>query len=246
MRKKVLAFDLDGTLAKSKQRITDEMAETLARLSENYIIVIITGGKLEQINTQVMNPIGFPSPIMHNFYLLPACGSQGYGYKNYTWCEIWNYALFLREKVEIYTQWEQSTLGLKMHVFPTRWGEIAEDRGSQITFSMLGQNAPLEEKAKWDPDRDKRKRIIAQMNLPDFDIKIGGTTSIDVTRKGLDKAFGLSQLLKTLKLDKEDVLFYGDALQPGGNDYAVKMMGIDCIEVENPDHTFKLLQLLIP
>jgi len=36
-------------------------------------------------------------------------------------------------------------------------GELIEDRGSQITYSGLGQFAPLAEKVKWDPDFSKRK-----------------------------------------------------------------------------------------
>lgn len=70
------------------------------------------------------------------------------------------------------------------------WGERIEDRGSQITFSGLGQHAPLAAKAAWDPDFAKRKRLQAALGLalPGFAVRIGGSTSVDITRAGIDKA----------------------------------------------------------
>ena len=69
------------------------------------------------------------------------------------------------------------------------WGEVIEDRGSQITFSALGQQAPLEEKKKWDPDFTKRKKIKAVLDtlIPEFSVRLGGATSVDVTKQGSTK-----------------------------------------------------------
>ena len=49
-------------------------------------------------------------------------------------------------------------------------GKVIEDRGSQVTFSALGQQAPLAEKEKWDPDFVKRKKIAAILKtlIPEF------------------------------------------------------------------------------
>ena len=76
------------------------------------------------------------------------------------------------------------------------WGELIEDRESQITYSALGQQAPLKEKKKWDPDFAKRKKIkaILDWSLPDFSVRLGGSTSIDVTLPGIDKAYGIRKL----------------------------------------------------
>ena len=73
------------------------------------------------------------------------------------------------------------------------WGEVIEDRGSQITFSALGQQAPLEQKDKWDPDFTKRKKIKAILDtlIPEFSVRMGGATSIDITKPGIDKAYGI-------------------------------------------------------
>ncbi len=94
---------------------------------------------------------------------------------------------------------------------------MIEDRGSQITFSALGQEAPLDEKKKWDPDFKKREKIkeILKPLIPDFSIQLGGSTSIDVTRPGIDKAYGVKKLQETLGIAIEDMIFVGDAVFPG-------------------------------
>src|SRR3546814_19409435 len=76
------------------------------------------------------------------------------------------------------------------------WGERIEDRGSQITFSGLGQAAPLKEKEAWDPDRQKRTALQAPLRatLPDLSINLGGTTSNDVPRAGEDRGYGRKRL----------------------------------------------------
>jgi phosphomannomutase len=101
------------------------------------------------------------------------------------------------------------------------WGPLVEDRESQITFSALGQQAPLEAKKDWDPDFAKRKAIKALLDvtLPDFPVRLGGSTSIDVTLPGIDKAYGIHKLRDVLHIDIAEMLYVGDALFPGGNDY---------------------------
>jgi phosphomannomutase len=127
------------------------------------------------------------------------------------------------------------------------WGEVIEDRGSQITFSALGQDAPLQEKKVWDPDFSKRKQmqVILSKSLPDFSVRLGGTTSIDVTRIGIDKAYGISKLTEILGIGKEKMLFVGDAIFPGGNDYAVKEAGVDSIEVRDSTESKRVIQAII-
>ena len=108
------------------------------------------------------------------------------------------------------------------------WGELIEDRGSQITFSALGQQAPLEEKKKWDPDFTKRKKIKALLDklIPEFSVRLGGTTSIDVTKPGIDKAYGIRKLRDILGIAIQEMIFIGDALFPGGNDYPAEEAGV--------------------
>ena len=126
------------------------------------------------------------------------------------------------------------------------WGDLIEDRGSQITFSALGQEAPLAEKVKWDPDFAKRQKIEAVLEpmIPGFSIRLGGATSIDVTRPGIDKAYGIRKLKETLDVSIAEMIFVGDAIFPGGNDYPAKQAGVESIRVRDPEETKRVIEAI--
>ena len=117
--------------------------------------------------------------------------------------------------------------------------EIIENRLSQVTFSALGQKAGTEEKYAWDPDCKKREQIVlrAKEKAPEFDYEIGGTTSINAIKPGMNKEFGMTHLLEELNVEKSDILYFGDMTQPGGNDFPVVNMGIDTITVRSHEDT---------
>ena len=94
----------------------------------------------------------------------------------------------------------------------------------------MGQEAP-KEKNKWDLDFAKRKKIkgILDAFIPEFSVRIGGSTSIDVTKPGIDKAYGIGKLLDLLHVSLKEMIYVGDALFPGGNDYAAEQAGVDCV-----------------
>ena len=127
------------------------------------------------------------------------------------------------------------------------WGEQIDDRDSQITFSALGQHAPLDAKKAWDPDRKKRVKLeqLIRKAIPEFSVNIGGTTSIDITREGIDKAYGIRKLRDRLKIPVSDMLFVGDALYEGGNDYPARASGAECIQVRDPEETKKIIATII-
>jgi HAD superfamily hydrolase (TIGR01484 family) len=127
------------------------------------------------------------------------------------------------------------------------WGAQVEDRGSQITFSALGQSAPLDEKKMWDPDFTKRQKIKAILDslIPEFSVRLGGTTSVDVTKPGIDKAYGIRKLRDTLGIGIDEMLFIGDALFPGGNDYPAKEAGAESIQVRDPSESKCVIQAII-
>ena len=127
------------------------------------------------------------------------------------------------------------------------FGARIEDRGSQITYSALGQRAPVSAKRAWDPSGDKRERLRAavQALLPAFEVRAGGATSIDVTMKGIDKAYGVGALIRQLKLQPNQVLFVGDRLEPGGNDYPVRSLGVHVLPVAGPEQTLELIRQIL-
>ena len=127
------------------------------------------------------------------------------------------------------------------------WGEAIEDRGSQITYSALGQQAPLGEKGKWDPDFAKRQKIQAILDtfIPEFSVRLGGSTSIDVTKPGINKAYGIRKLRDILGISLKEMIFIGDALFVGGNDYPAEEAGVVSIPVRGPSETKPVTEAII-
>jgi phosphomannomutase len=174
---------------------------------------------------------------------MPTSGTRLYTWEN-NWVEKYAENLTTNEKEKIMLALNNALR--KVNYTPPKkvFGEIIEDRGSQITFSALGQKAPNELKNAWDPTREKRQRITdnIQRKLIGFDVRIGGSTSIDITKRGVNKGYGVRKLKQFLNMPDEEIVFVGDALFYGGNDYPVKAMGIDCLEVKNPEDTKQLVR----
>lgn len=246
--KRVLAFDLDDTLAVTKSPLSDEMVEVLSQILYSFDVCVISGGKFEQFQKQIVNRLHLDGHRLSRLHLMPTCGTRYYRYDEID--EEWKlqYAEDLtdEQKSRIRKVLEESAKELGLwEEHPA--GEIIEDRLSQITYSALGQQATAEDKYAWDPDNTKKLAIrdLAAERLPDLEVRTGGTTSIDVTRIGIDKAYGMQKLIDELDISKEDILFFGDKLQEGGNDYPVKAYGIDSLEVLHHEDTIARLQTIL-
>ncbi len=234
--KKLIAFDLDDTLAITKSEISDRMSELLGRLLEKYDVCVITGGRFEQIQKQVVKRLDVSPHILNKLHLMPTCGTRYYRYDELDAKWVMQYAedLTKEQKAKIVTALE--TVAKEMGIWcDTPAGEIIEDRYSQITMSALGQQATPEDKYEWaEKYKDVRpvyRDKVAEL-LPDLEVRIGGTTSTDITLPGIDKAYGMRKIIDAIDISKDEILFLGDKLQEGGNDFPVKAMGIDSIEVD--------------
>lgn len=242
--KKLVAFDLDGTLAQSKQAIDAEMAGLLAQLSRCASIAVISGGDWPQFNQQLVGNL--PEGIdLSEWYLMPTSGTKLYRQQG-GWTQVYADLFSEDERAAILDAFASAlaTAGLTDE---RTWGERIEDRGSQITFSGLGQQAPLDAKEAWDPDFAKRKQLQAVLGarLPGFAVRIGGSTSVDITRAGIDKAYGMKRLATISGIDFAEMIFMGDAVYPDGNDYAVYQAGIDTIAVHDVQETKRAIQAVI-
>lgn len=246
--KKLIMFDLDGTLAESKQALDDEMKELLAALLAKLPVGVISGGNWPQFERQLVGRLPQENHLLTNLYLLPTCGTKFYHYelKTGSWVKVYAEDFTNAEKQKIIESLNKALLISGMRP-KTQWGELIEDRGSQITFSALGQEAPVEEKKKWDADFSKRKKIVEIVDsfIPEFSVRMGGATSIDVTKPGIDKAYGIKKLKDLLKVQIADILFIGDALFPGGNDYPAKELGCACIHIRDHDETKRVIEAIL-
>ncbi len=242
--KKLIVFDLDGTLAASKSPIDQEMAGLLTGLLRVTRVAVISGANWPQFEKQVLANLP-SSDHLKKLTLLPTCGTKFYEY-NSAWTKLYSEDFTSTERDQIVHSLEQVSEASDFKVDRV-WGDVIDDRGSQVTFSALGQHAPIEAKEHWDADFAKRKQMKVKLDelLPEFSIRLGGTTSIDVTKKGIDKAYGIRKLRDILGIQINEMIFVGDALFPGGNDYPAKEAGVVSIQVANPQQTKRVVEAIV-
>jgi phosphomannomutase len=242
--KKLVVFALDGTLAESKSSLDAEMSVLLHDLLGIVRVAVISGGDWPQFEKQLISNLPQDERLV-NLSLLPTCGTKFFQYAG-AWNKLYSEDFTADEKEKIVDSVKKA-LGIADFKFEKAWGEVVEDRGSQITFSALGQQAPLDAKRKWDSDFAKRKKIkaILETLMPEFSVRIGGTTSIDITKPGIDKAYGIRKLRDLLGVSLEEMIFVGDALFVGGNDYPVQEAGVASISVRGPDETKPVTEAII-
>lgn len=245
LRARALVFDLDDTLAPSKSPLSDAMGAVLAELLAAHTVAVISGGRWEQFEAQLVRRLPAHADL-GALHLLPTCGAAYLRWRADAWhtvhadvltdAEVRSAASAIEDCARRLGLWEAEV-----------WGERIENRGAQVTFSALGQLAPLEAKRGWDPDGAKKERLRACVAaaVPGLEVRSGGSTSVDITRAGVDKAFGVRRFMAETGLGVEAVTFYGDRLDVGGNDYPVRSLGIRCIEVaDDADTLARLVEYL--
>jgi HAD superfamily hydrolase (TIGR01484 family) len=242
--KKLIIFDLDGTLAASKSPLDAEMAALLCDLLELLDVAIISGGAWLQFERQVLAHLP-RNAMLDKLSILPTCGTKFYQFKK-GWKKLYSEDFTPDQKRKIVDSLNGAVAKAGYRIGNT-WGDTIEDRGSQITYSALGQKAPLDQKEKWDADFAKRKKIkiILDTLIPEFSVRIGGATSIDVTRPGIDKAYGIGKLRDILGISIKEMIYVGDALFVGGNDYPAKQAGVISIPVRGPGETKRVIEAVI-
>ncbi|MFF3027442.1 HAD-IIB family hydrolase [Microbacterium sp. NPDC057944] len=244
----LVAFDLDDTLAPSKGAISPRIADLLLALLRRVDVAIISGGNEEQFRSQVIAQLVDADPAdLARLHLLPTCGTRYLRYDGTRFTAAYAHDLTDDEKSAALTALREEAERLSLWE-PEPWGEILEDRGSQITFSALGQKAPRDAKHDWDPSGAKRLalRDAVAARLPGLEVRAGGSTSIDITRAGIDKAYGMLQLVEHTGIPLAAMLFYGDRLDEGGNDYPVLALGVPSVAVDGWEDTADKLDALLP
>ena len=220
------------------------MSQLLHELLSIVKVAVISGGDWPQFERQLLSKLPHDERLL-NLSLLPTCGTKFYQYSG-AWKKLYEEDFTENERDRILSSLNQAIAEAGYNT-PRVWGKAIEDRGSQITFSALGQQAPLGEKNKWDPDYAKRTKIKAILDalIPDFSVRIGGSTSIDITRPGIDKAYGIKKLRDLLNISIQEMIFIGDALFVGGNDYPAEQAGVVSIPVRDPRETKRVTETII-
>ncbi len=241
---RLVAFDLDDTLAASKSPLDPRMATLIVDLLGAVEVCVISGGNFAQFELQLVDNLPLDHPdALARLHLMPTCGTQYFLFQKGGWVAQYAENLSDEQKAQALAAVEQEAKRLGFWESET-WGPILEDRGSQITFSALGQAAPVDAKKAWDPSGEKKNalRAAVQERLPELEVRSGGSTSVDITRRGIDKAYGMAKLAELTGIPLDDMLFVGDRLDPDGNDYPVKAMGVECVAVEGWEDTAAFIE----
>ena len=245
----LIAFDLDDTLAPSKSPVDRRMLDVLARLLDTASVAVISGGNFEQFDVQLVSRLdeaGVSEEALERLHLLPTCGTRYERRSGGAWITVYRENLTAAERDAALTALREEAERLELWEAEP-WGAILEDRGSQVTFSALGQRAPVPAKQRWDPDGAKKNALRAAVaaRLPGLEVRSGGSTSVDITRRGIDKAYGMRKLAEHTGIGLDEMLFVGDRLDPEGNDYPVRALGVACREVTDWEDTARFLEELL-
>lgn len=237
--KKVIIADVDDTICDSCQIISSEMAEHISRMvKQGFEFAFISGTKSEDLQKMIS------SKLKEKHHLLGTTGT------NYTLVEKdktevkYNLSFSSEEKKEIIAAFKKLISHYNIKSFTTDEDQL-QDRESQVTLSAIGRHAPSELKAAYDPDGAKRKEWVSflKKNLDEnrYDLRIGGTTSIDITPKGLNKEWGIKNFAQQNQFNLNSILFFGDKMHPEGNDFPATKI-VDCIAVKSPKETLQHLR----
>lgn len=240
----VIGFDLDGTLASSRAPLSAPMVKVFERLLAYKHVAIITGGRFSLVEYQILSVLS-PQAHLEHLHIMPVSGSSYRVYVDGQWQQVYNMEFSVKQRKRAIHSLIQHAMELGLW-YEHAQGLRIDDRGSQITFSAFGQDAPRDLREHWDPDGRKRlplAQAVAQ-DLPDLQVKVGGTTSIDIALRGIDKAFAIRKLCEKFDCLPSQIAFVGDRMNQHGNDFPAALAGTFAVEVANPGQTLALLESL--
>lgn len=244
---KMIVFDMDWTLTLSRGDMQPSMIPLFKELLKKYKVWVISWGDFVQFQIQILNFIWNDEDLLKNLYISPTCSTKMYLFKNNSWEKMYSLDFTNVEKEHIISVLENAINKLWLKPEKTYW-ELIEDRWTQITYAVLWQEAPRDLKSIYDPDFEKRKKIreYIKNDLDWFDVLIWWSTSIDITRKWVDKAYWVQKLMEVTWYNKNEIIFVWDAVFPGWNDYPpLEKLGITTKKVFELNDTEEFIKELI-
>jgi len=243
---KAVIFDLDNTLAEAFQPPKHELSSRFERVLTLLPTALMSAASLSRVEKDFL-PTLSPAAQLENLTLFTANAAQCFDRDGTSWKEIYRFGFTREDHDKIRTALFEAVEGTGLDTSAQKYGEQFVDYEGYIAYTALGLGAPSAERKAWDPDASKRQELrrALQEKLPEFDVYIGGATSVDVTPKGINKAYGVLQYAAQKSLPPGDILYIGDALYEGGNDAVVIPTGVQTISTTDPSETMSIIDELI-
>ena len=243
---KAALFDLDDTLALSFENPSDSMLERLRKLLDYIPVALITGRDFTWMSRDFL-PAIVSSPRSDRFFVLTEGAAQCFQWQDGNWKELYGSTISDGEVQKIRKAVLESVEETGALDGISVSGEQFRRKKAMVAFATTGLDASKEYRYSWDPGNVRRSilRDAIAVKLPEFDVVMGGATSIDITRKGVNKAYGVRWLSEKLGVAPPEMLYVGDALFEGGNDAVVIPTGVQTRSVSSPPETEKVIDELI-
>ena len=241
-------FDVDGTVAEVYAPIHTEIAEEIcALLKERIKVAFVTGRSFVALQKTVIPYLPCFNMYAQNVLLVPASGAALYDWHDGAWREVYGERFIKDDEEDIIERYGQilSTVDPQYSATECR-AHVRNTDDLLLSCTPMSLDTARNIKQQWDPDATKRTAIITQLQkeFPHCEFRIGGGTTIDVTRGGIHKGYGVRRLLAHTGIAPEEALYFGDALYPGGNDFDVIETGVATVSVEEPKEVLHILERL--
>lgn len=216
-------MDLDGTLTQHKSKLAPICRDTLNELAKRYKLLMVCAGGCERVFRQID---GFPIEII-GYYGMQLSTSQNGSFELLENHIITVDKLIITERVNVLRQ------EFKLEEY---WGNSVEFHASgMITFPILGTDAPLDKKLAYDPDRTKRRNCYRRVKevFHDYNVFIGGSSSFDIVPSPYCKLYALEKYLEITRINRNNIVYFGDDYGVGGNDEDIFRSDIETICIDN-------------
>ena len=255
--KKIVLFDMDGTLTPPRKKMDWDIIDQLCDLQRaGFEIGILTGSDMNYVEQQC-DLIFDLSPVdPFEVHYLPCNGTKYYRLSNNGFNAIYekNMRQELQEDdwrrlMQLLTSLQSSITRVHRNIPMT--GNFISYRGSTVNWCPIGRAANEADRTEW-VLWDRRQRIrenwltIARQGLNNADlehiiIKLGGDTSFDIYPEGWDKTFAFSNFK-----DYDKIYFVGDRCGKHGNDHEAYLLAGELgYSTTGPKETIQIIKEII-